>query len=126
MAALLVLVFLRPGVAQVPQLSPAAREIKARVDALPIGGKLTVNMRDGSQYCGNVRSIEADSFSIREVDLKQVLTLRYEDVSKVRKDYGRKGFGGRRVHPRTNLITFAVLMGVLFGVLIGALASDKS
>lgn len=83
-------------------------------------------MLDGSEYYGNLSSIEADSFSIREVDLKKVLTLRYEEVKKVRKDYGRRGFGGRRVHPRTNRIAAVLILAALLGIVIGALLSDKS
>jgi hypothetical protein len=109
-----------------PQLSPAAVRVKAEVDALPIGGKLTVNMLDGSEYHGNVRSIEADSFSIREVDLKSVLTLRYEEVKRVQKDYGRPGFGGKRVNPRTNRIVGLLFLGALLGIVFGVLAATKS
>jgi hypothetical protein len=109
-----------------PQLSPAAAQVRTNVQDLPIGGKLTVTMLNGSEYYGNLRSIEGDSFSIREVDLKRVLTLRYEDVKRVRKDYGRPGFGGRRVHPRTNRIAAIVILAALLGLVIGAVAADKS
>jgi hypothetical protein len=95
------------------------------VENLPIGGRLTVNMLDGNQYCGNLHSIEAGSFSIREVDFNKVLTLRYEDVQRIRKDYGRKGFGGRRVHPRTNRIAALVILGLLV-LVIALVAADKS
>lgn len=109
-----------------PPLGSSAAQVRTEVQALPIGGKLTVNMLDGSEYYGNLSSIEADSFSIREVDLKKVLTLRYEEVKKVRKDYGRRGFGGRRVHPRTNRIAAVLILAALLGIVIGALLSDKS
>ena len=107
-------------------LTSAAGRVRSQVENLPVGGRLTVNMTDGSQYCGNLHSIEAQSFSIREVDLKQVLTLRYEDVQRVRKDYGRKGFGGRRVHPRTNRIAALAVLGGLLVLVFALLATDKS
>ena len=72
-----------------------------------------------------MHSFEAGSFSIREVDLNKVLTLRYEDVQRIRKDYGRKGFGGRRVHPRTNRIAALVILGLLM-LVIALVAADKS
>jgi hypothetical protein len=114
-----------PGPPPTAQLSAAAQQIRSRIESLPVGGKLTVDMLDGSQYYGNLHTIESDSFSIREVDLKRVLTLRYAEVKKVRKDYGRRGFGGKRVHPRTNLIAALAVVGGLV-LLIALVASDKS
>lgn len=52
------------------------------------------------------------TISLREVDLKTVLTVHYEDVEHVRKNYGRPGFGGRRVHPRTNRVAMIAILGV--------------
>ena len=124
-SAVLVLLEVLPVQAQAP-LSPAAAQVRASVEALPVGGKLTVSMLNGDEYYGNLHSIEGESFSIREVDLKQVLTLRYEDVARVRKDYGRPGFGGRRVHPRKNLIGGIIVLGILFGLVIALVAADKS
>jgi hypothetical protein len=109
-----------------PPLSPAEAEIRAKVRALPIGGKLTVNMSNGIQYCGNLYSMEDETFSLREVDLKTVITVRYEDVGRVRKDYGRPGFGGRRVHPRTNHIAMIAIIGGLMALVFALVLSDKS
>jgi hypothetical protein len=109
-----------------PPLSPAAAGVKTQVDALPIGGKLTVTMLDGSVYHGHLRSIEAESFSVREVDLNSVLTLRYEEVNRVQKDYGRPGFGGKRVNPRINRIAGLLILGALLGIVFGVLAAAKS
>src|SRR5215469_7587129 len=47
--------------APLPPLSPAASEIRAKVNALPIGGKLTVNMIDGNQYCGDLQRLRRPS-----------------------------------------------------------------
>jgi hypothetical protein len=129
-AAALVFLQMQVGRAQPPNaqtpLSPAAAGAKTQVDALPIGGKLTVAMLDGSEYHGHLRSIEADSFSMREVDLKTVLTLRYEEAKRVQKDYGRPGFGGKRVNPRTNRIAALLILGAPLGIVFGALAAAKS
>jgi hypothetical protein len=125
-AALLVQPARTPPPASLPPLSPVAEEVRAKVQALPIGARLTVNLSNGNQYCGNLHSIEGETFSLREVDLKTVVTVRYDDVERVRKDYGMPGFGGRRVHPRTNLIAMIAVLGALFGVVIGLVLSDKS
>jgi hypothetical protein len=116
----------QPPAGAQPPLSTAAAGVKTQVDALPIGGKLTVTMLDGSEYHGHLRSIEADSFSMREVDLKRVLTLRYEEVKRVQKDFGRPGFGGKRVNPRTNRIAGILILGALLGIVFGVLAAAKS
>lgn len=109
-----------------PPLNPAAAKIRAKVQALAIGGRLTVNMSDGVQYCGNLHSIEGETFSLREVDLKTIVTVRYEDVERVRKDFGRPGFAGRRVHPRTSLIAMLAVVGGLMAVVFALVLADKS
>lgn len=109
-----------------PQLSSTASDIRARVSALPIGSKLTVNINDGNQYCGQLYGIEGETFSLREVDLKTLVTVRYEDVKRVRKDYGRPGFGGRRVYPRTNRIAAIAILGGLMALIFALVLSDKS
>ena len=114
-----------PAWAQTPQSAQAAK-VKARAETLPIGGRVTVNMRDGAQYCGTIGSLDAESLLVHEVDLKQDLTLRYDQIERVRKDYGRPGFGGRRVYPRTSRITGLIVVGVLVGIVIAAVAADKS
>jgi hypothetical protein len=60
------------------------------------------------------------------VDLKRVLTLRYEEVKRVEKDYGRPGFGGKRVNPRTNRIASILILGALLGIVFGVLAASKA
>ncbi len=107
-------------------LSSSAAKIRTQVQALPIGGKLTVAMPNGREYYGNLKSADSDSFTIREVDQKIEITLRYQEVNKVLKGYGRQGFGGRRVHPRRNLIAGICVIAGLLTLVIVAVASDKS
>jgi hypothetical protein len=109
-----------------PSLSPVAQKIKAEVSRIPIDGKLTVRKIDGTEYHGRLQAIEPEQFSIREVDLKTTVTIPYDEVEQVRKNYGGKGAGGQRVNPKKNLIVAAVTLGVLFTILIVALAKDKS
>ena len=130
-ATALVFLHMPVGRAQAPtgaqsQLGPAAVRLKTEVDAFPIGGKLTVTMLGGSEYHGNLRSIEADSFTLREVDLKKVVTIRYEEVKRVQKDYGRPGFGGKRVNPRTNRIAGILIIGALWGIVFAVAAAAKA
>lgn len=106
-------------------LSAAAEKIREQVGKIGVMGPVTVNTRDGSQYCGHVQRIDGTTFSVDEVDLKHSLALSYEDIQKVREGYGRKGFGGRRVHPRTNLIAgICIVSGLLAVVLIAVAQKD--
>jgi hypothetical protein len=107
-------------------LSPAAQKIKDQVSHIPIDGKLTVKEIDGTEYHGHLQTIEPQTFSMREVDLKTTVTIPYSQVEQVRKNYGGKGIGGHRVDPKKNLITSAVILGTLFTILLVALAKDKS
>jgi len=104
---------------------PGLQKIKDQVHAIPIGGKLTVRQTDGTEYHGSLQAIESDTFSIREVDLKQTLTIPYSSVDRVRKNYGRKGFAGHRVDPKRSLIVGLVFVGVLLTVVFVAVAHDK-
>ena len=107
-------------------LSPIAQKTKAEVGRIPIDGKLTVKKIDGTEYHGHLQAVEPEEFSIREVDLKTTVTIPYDQVEQVRKNYGGKGVGGRRVNPKKSLIVGAVTLGIVFTILIVALAKDKS
>lgn len=109
-----------------PSLSQTAPTIKDQVNSIPIGGKLTVRMTDRTEYHGHLQAIGPQMFSINEIDLKRTVTIPYSEADRVRKNYGGKGVGGRRVDPKRNLIFGAALVGALFTILIIALANDKS
>jgi hypothetical protein len=121
----LMAVTLHPLIAQqMPARQTAAQRVRAAIDNLPVGGRMTVQTLNGRELHGNLSAIDPESFSMREVDLKTSLTLRYDEVEKVTKDYGRKGFAGRRVSPRRRLIAGLFLLGGLLA-LIGVVAAVK-
>jgi hypothetical protein len=107
-------------------LSPSSQEIKRQVSRIAIDGKLTARKFDGTEYHGRLQSIDSESFSMREVDLKQTVTLLYAEVDRVSKNYGGKGVGGKRVNPKKSHIVGAVTLGALVTVLIVLLAVQKS
>ncbi len=109
-----------------PPLNPATQKIKDQINAIQIGSKLTIRKTDGTEYHGRLDAVQTQTFSIREVDLKQIVTFPYSEVDRVRKNYGGKGIGGRRVDPKRSLIVSAAIVGALFTILIVALAKDKS
>jgi hypothetical protein len=92
-------------------LSPQAEKVKQQTVKLGVGKDATVIMMDKSEYYGAIKSVEADRFLLLQVDSKQLIEFRYDKVKKVRKGYGEKGFAGKRVNPRTDLIAGAALIG---------------
>jgi len=84
-------------------------------------------MRDGHEYYGWITQVAGEDFSIIEVDLKREISLRYQDVKKVREGYGTgRNLYGRRIHPRTQLIVTLAVVGGLFAFEFAVVASDKS
>jgi len=102
-----------------------ARSIKDQVNDIPIGGKLTIRKTDGTEYHGRLESIGLETFSIDEVDLHTAVTISYNEVDRVRKNYGGKGIGGRRVDPKRSLIIGAIFAGALLTIVF-VVANDKS
>ena len=108
---------------QSPQNSPASapriQTVKDYVEKIGQGKDVTVIMFSGVEYYGAISKIEPDSFEIAEVDLKQMVTIAYADVSIVEKGYGemnsstgtrRKGFSSR---------SFWILMIAGLGATVG-------
>jgi hypothetical protein len=107
--------------------SPPADKIHMQVDRIGALSPITVQMRDGHEYYGNVGRIDSDQFTVNEVDLRQEVPLRYQDVSKVRAGYGTtRGITGRRIHPRTRLIVGLAVVGGLIALVLIAVAADHS
>jgi len=108
------------------QTAPAALKVKEDVARIRLDGKMTVRMMDGVEYHGRLDSVGEERFALREVDLRQTLTLKYADVLGVKNNYGGRGFGGRRVDPvRSAIVGVAIVAGLLTLVFV-AVASDKS
>src|SRR5262249_32032558 len=102
---------------QSPQNIPSqVQKVKDQVQKIGIAEDTTVILLTGKEYYGAISKIEPDSFEIAEVDLKQRMTFDYKDVKKVRKGYGGRGFGGKRVNPRSSLIAGIAVAGLLFGI----------
>jgi len=115
-----------PAFCQSPQnIPPQVQKVKDQVQNLGIAEDVTVILLTGKEYYGAIRKIEPDSFEIAEVDLKQKMSFDYKDVKKVRKGYGGRGFGGKRVNPRTNMIVSIAVIGGLLGLAFCALSQSK-
>ena len=57
-------------------------------------------LNNGNERYGSIERLDEDSFKLAEVDLKQVFTVAYTDVKKVREGYGNPNqFTGKRWNP---------------------------
>ena len=99
-------------------------QIRDGVEKIGISNKITVILKTGQENYGAVAEIGTDTFQIVEIDQQQKLTLRYDEVKKVRGNYGGKGFAGKRPNPRWGLIAGVALIGGL--MTIAALAAGGS
>ena len=104
-----------------------ADKIRQQVDKIGLLGNITVSATGGAEYYGSVNRIGADDFSINEVDQRREITLRYNEVKRVRPGYGTsRNIQGQRIHPRTTLIVTLAVVGGLLALVFVAVASDKS
>jgi hypothetical protein len=101
------------------------QKVKDQVQKVGILEDVTVILLTGKEYYGSISKIEPDSFEIAEVDLKRKMTFDYKDVMKVRKGYGGRGFAGKRVNPRVNLIVGIIAVGALIGLGVWAAFQTK-
>lgn len=106
-----------------------SKAVKVKQQAAKIGvlGKVTVYMPNGDEFYGNIRSLGADDFTINEVDLHRQITLRYDEVRRIRRGYGEgRSIYGKRIHPHTKLIVTLAVVGGLLAITFIAVASDRS
>ena len=102
-------------------------KLKRVVDKVGVGRRLTVFLKNGEDLHGTVSRVGAEDFDVAEVDLKQLITVRYEFVEKVREGYGGINLlTGRRRSLRkgTNIGIFAGVMFVAIGlplILVGTM-----
>src|SRR2546423_12574830 len=71
------------------QLDERSRKIKRTVEKIGVAGRLTLYLKNGEELYGSVVRYDEESLQIAEVDLKQIVTVQYKNVKKVREDYGR-------------------------------------
>jgi hypothetical protein len=121
-SCVLVLLLVDGGVAQTSQ----GEKVHAQVGKIGALGNITVYMPSGEQYYGTIRRIEAAAFTIDEVDQRREITLRYDEVKKVRNGYGTgHAINGKRIHPHTRLIVACAVIGGLLFITMIALVSDR-
>ena len=95
-----------------------AEQIKWKLRTLGIASRVTIVLDNGNERYGSLERIGEDSFELAEVDLKQVFTVSYSDVKKVREGYGNPNqFNGKRWNPIWAKISLVAVI-VMFAVVI--------
>src|SRR5215468_2304062 len=123
-----------PAYCQSPQNNPASpsqiQSVKDQVQKIGKAEDVTVILFSGVEYYGAISKIEADSFEIAEVDLRQMVTIAYTDVMKVEEGYGpmNSSTGKREKPPNVSpskshsvLIYLFVTLGAMVGVAVLAI-----
>ena len=100
-------------------------QIKGKLRSLGIASRVTVMLNNGNERYGSIERLDENSFQLAEVDLKQVFTVAYSDVKKVREGYGNTNqFTGKRWNPIWAKISLVAVI-VLFVVAITLSANDR-
>lgn len=95
-----------------------AEQIKWKLSSLGIASRVTIVLNNGNERYGSLERIDEDSFELAEVDLKQVFTVSYSEVKKVREGYGNTNqFTGKRWNPIWAKISLVAVI-VMFAVVI--------
>ena len=103
-------------------------KLKRVVNKVGVGRRITAFLKNGDELHGTVARIGEEDFDLAEVDLKELITVRYEFTEKVRQGYGNINlFTGKRTSPRkgTNAAVFGGLMFVVIALPLIAIRSMK-
>ncbi|HEV8426453.1 MAG TPA: hypothetical protein VGQ41_00975 [Pyrinomonadaceae bacterium] len=80
----------QPSPQVVVNLDQHSDKMKRNILKLGVGHQVTAVLKDGLEYHGAITEIGDESFKLAEIDLKQVFTVRYDNVKKLYRDYGEK------------------------------------
>ena len=103
-----------------------SEKIKQKVEALGVGRRVTVLLRNGNEYYGALGESSAASFELSEIDLNQKITIAYSDVKNVRSGFGNPNqFNGKRWRPGWHIAAVLIVTGVTVGLIIAAGAATR-
>jgi hypothetical protein len=109
---------------QPPSLSKRANEIKAKVEKLSPQAHISVIPIQGDEEFGKFLSSDQESFTFHDIDRKTDVSLKYEEVKKVKNGYGGyNAIVGRHVDPTKNRVVIAAVVGVLVGLIVAVTVS---
>lgn len=111
----------QPSPQIVANLDSHSEKMKRNILKLGVGHTVTAVLKDGIEYHGAITEIGEENFKLAEIDLKQVFTVRYDNVKKLYRDYSHKDpIFGR--NPKRNTIILVSIMTFLTVAIVGAIA----
>ena len=110
---------------QVPPLSRKTEAVKRKAESLTAHAHISVLPRTGEEEFGDFLSNDQEGFTFFDVDRKAAVTLRYEDVRKIKDGYGGYNSIRRRHTDRTKAIIVGVAVVAGLGALVGGAAAAK-
>ena len=124
-ACLIVLVLLSEAALAQAVPSQHGAQVKAQVDKLATGDKLSVIPFHAAEEYGTLISKDPDSFTFYDVDTKATVQLRFENVKKVKAGYGGyNSMRGRHTDRTKSFVAGIFIMGGLIALVLAA-ASAK-
>ena len=111
---------------QVPVLSKRASAAKRTADKLVVNAPISVIRTQGTEQYGKFQSGNEEGFIFYDVDLNANVTLRYEEVRKIKNGYGGSNSLRHRHTDRTKTIIIVVAVLGALGGIIAAAASAKN
>ena len=110
---------------QTAPLSKSAIAVKQKAESLAPRAHITVVRIGAPEEFGHFISYDQESFTFYDIDQKQNVTLKYEDVKKIKDGYGGyNSIQGKHIDRSKRLIVVLVTVGVI-GAVIGAAAAAK-
>jgi hypothetical protein len=103
-----------------------AAKIKNRVKSIGIAGRVTVVLTNNNEYYGAIRQIGEDSFQLADVDLKEQITISYDEVKKVISGFGKPNpFNGKRWHPSWHIAGVAAVIGLTVLIVVAGASASR-
>lgn len=109
---------------QTQSLSKSGLAAKQKIENLAPQAHITVVRAGASNEYGDFLSHDQETFTFYDVDQKQNVTVRYDDVKKIKKGYGGYNpFIRKHTDPTKRVVYVLVFAGVLAAVVVAAAAA---
>lgn len=81
-----------------PQLDAASEKVKKQIMKIGQGKDITVKTKNGRMLYGSITNIESDLVLINDIDQKQLVEIKYSEITKVLKGYSNdRDLNGNRI-----------------------------
>ena len=109
---------------QVPALSKRTVSVKEKADKLVPNARISVVREHAEEKFGNFISNNSEGLTFFDIDRKANMTLRYEEVRKIKDGYGGYNSFAKRHTDRTKaMVVVLVTAGALLALIVAAAAA---